>query len=197
MDDVVLDACILFQGKLTDFLLCIAEADAFAPIWSHEIHKEWMRNLERRFGLPREKIQYRRDQMEIAFPVANCPADPAELNRVLSMCTTDDERKDAHVIATAITAQAAIIVTDNFKHFPNRTLKPNGLRKLKPDTFCANLLKFRPDYVVNGAKRHRESMKFPPYDAQSYLRVLASNKVGLPRTAALLSGRIAAARAFA
>jgi len=70
----VLDACVLFQGGLTNLLLHLAEAKAFEPIWSHEIHAEWMRNLRSSKGIPIDKIEYRRGEMERAFPAANVPA---------------------------------------------------------------------------------------------------------------------------
>jgi hypothetical protein len=76
-----LDACVLFQGRLTDLLLNLGEAGAFEPVWSDAIHEEWMKNLSMKFGIPADKISYRRGEMEKAFPVANvaatpCPADP-------------------------------------------------------------------------------------------------------------------------
>jgi hypothetical protein len=47
-----LDACVLFQGRLTDLLLNLAEAGVFEPVWSNAIHAEWMKNLNVRFGIP-------------------------------------------------------------------------------------------------------------------------------------------------
>jgi hypothetical protein len=72
-----LDACILFQGRLTNLLLHLAEANAFEPIWSDDIHTEWKRNLHAGMRIPIAKIDYRRQEMEKAFPVANVPAAPA------------------------------------------------------------------------------------------------------------------------
>ena len=72
----VLDACVLFQGRLTNLLLHLAEAKAFEPIWSDDIHAEWMRNLHSGMGIPVDKIEYRRGEMERAFPEANVPAPP-------------------------------------------------------------------------------------------------------------------------
>lgn len=52
MPVAVLDACVLFQGRLTNLLLHLAEAKAFEPIWSDDIHAEWMRNLHSSMGIP-------------------------------------------------------------------------------------------------------------------------------------------------
>ena len=40
MPIAALDACILFQGRLTNLLLHLAAAGAFEPIWSDAIHAE-------------------------------------------------------------------------------------------------------------------------------------------------------------
>ena len=73
----ILDACVLFQGGLTNLLLHLAAADAFEPLWSDAIHAEWTRNLHARLGIPAGKVEYRRGQMERAFPAANVATPPA------------------------------------------------------------------------------------------------------------------------
>jgi hypothetical protein len=62
MKTVVLDACVLLRGPVTDFLLNLADQGLFEPIWSSELHEEWGRNLARIRNLPIEKIAYRRGQ---------------------------------------------------------------------------------------------------------------------------------------
>jgi hypothetical protein len=49
-------------------------AKAFEPIWSDDIHAEWIRNLHSSIDIPIDKIEYRRGEMERAFPLANVPA---------------------------------------------------------------------------------------------------------------------------
>ncbi len=44
METAVLDACVLFRGGVRDFLLWVAEARAFSPVWLDAIHEEWMRS---------------------------------------------------------------------------------------------------------------------------------------------------------
>jgi hypothetical protein len=43
METAVLDACVLFQGKLTNLLLWLAEQGAFDPVWSDTISADMMR----------------------------------------------------------------------------------------------------------------------------------------------------------
>jgi len=104
----VLDACILFQGRLTDLLLCLAENGAFDPIWSDEIHAEWSRNLAAsNLHIPQDRIDWRKAEMDRAFPTASCAAVPALTRAVRGMCSTPAQRKDAHVVATAARQIAA------------------------------------------------------------------------------------------
>ena len=78
MPIAALDACVLYQGMLTDLLLWLAEGKVFEPLWSDEMTDEWSRHLADR--LPEDKIAYRREQVRTAFPAANVPADTKLLN---------------------------------------------------------------------------------------------------------------------
>ncbi len=187
----VLDACILFRGVLTDLLLCLAEAGCFDPVWSDEIHAEWARSLAMRPGMPTEKIAYRRAMMESAFPAANTQPDATRLAEVLGYCTTDDERKDAHVIASALTAGAGAIVTSDLGiGLAGIARLRFEVRTLSPDEFCLELLDRNRVQFVAGASAHRASMTRPSYDRDQYLRLLASDRVGVPQTAARLAARV-------
>ena len=186
MPTVVLDACILFQGKLTDFLLCLAEQGGYEPLWSDDIHAEWMRNLRACFNIPIERLEYRRSEMERAFPAANCLADPSILAEVTALCRNDRQRKDAHVIATAATASADMILTHNSQDFPMDILEKHGLTRMKPDAFRQGQLSANPPLVIAAAKAHRQSMKRSPYSQEHYLVLLASEKVGLSGLVELL-----------
>ncbi|WP_207461390.1 PIN domain-containing protein [Azospirillum sp. SYSU D00513] len=184
---VVIDACVLFQGKLTDFLLCLAEANAFEPVWSDAIHEEWTGNLHARYGIPLSALQHRRREMERAFPAANCATDPAELARITALCSTAAQRKDAHVIATGVAAQAAVILTHNIPDFAATVLDHYGMSTVRPDAFCQSLFQTSPALVLAAAKAHRASMTRPAYSPDGYLALLAGPKVGLPAVAGALA----------
>ncbi len=123
METAVLDACILFQGKLTNLLLHLAEGGAFDPVWSPAIHDEWTRNLLRVMDIPTDKLAYRRRMMDEAFPAADCLPSPSLVASVEALCWTETQRKDAHVIATTVAAQASVIVTENSADFPPDILR--------------------------------------------------------------------------
>ena len=45
LENVLLDANVLYPAPLRDFLLNIAEQNIYSPKWSDEIQSEWSRNL--------------------------------------------------------------------------------------------------------------------------------------------------------
>ncbi len=171
----VLDACVLFKGQVTDFLLTLAEFGLFEPIWSDEIHAEWTRNLHTGMNIPVSKIEYRKNEMDRAFPLAKYPADPDVLAAIMAKCSTKSQRKDAHVIGTAVAAEATLIVTDNSPDFPMHILDGYGMRKLSPDSFCIELFGLFPEDIIAGARHHRASLRRTSPDVNAYLANLARN----------------------
>jgi predicted nucleic acid-binding protein len=183
----VLDACILFQGRLTNLLLHLAEASSFEPIWSDDIHAEWMRNLHSSMGIPTEKIAYRRSEMERAFPVANVPATPTLVASVQRLSKTAAQRKDAHVVATTVAAKATVIITHNIKDFAPQVLSHHGLSKVRPDRFCVDLLASRQAQVLAGLRAHRASLRRTPMSSPQYIDHLADDTLGMPKLALALA----------
>jgi predicted nucleic acid-binding protein len=180
MQTAVLDACGLIRNGVRDFLLWVAEAGAFTPIWSDPIHDEWMRNRRAKFGDPMGSIIRARTLMEIAFPGANFAPDPAALQTIQL-----PDPNDVHVVATAVAAEAETIVTYNISDFPGDALAAAGLRKETPDVFCARIFSDVEADFIEGARLHRASLKRPSYDPGPYLNYVAT-KLELVLTAALL-----------
>jgi predicted nucleic acid-binding protein len=183
----VLDACVLFQGRVTNLLLHLAEAKAFEPIWSDDIHAEWMRNLHASMGISLDKIEYRRDEMERAFPAANVPATPALVSTIQVACRTAAQKKDAHVVATAVGAKATVIVTHNIKDFSPDVLGRYGLAKSRPDAFCVGLLAKHEAQVLIGIRMHRTNLRRTPMSPTQYIDHLAEDRLGMPRFARSLA----------
>lgn len=186
MNIVTLDACILYRGMLTDLLLWIALQRAFEPTWSDEIHDEWCRNLANR--LPKDKIAYRRSEMERSFSAANVPTCPSLVSTIQGMCRTAAHRKDAHVVATAVDAKAGVIVTTNIKDFDPKILEHYGLTKQRPDAFLLDLLGTHEAQVLAGVQAHRASLKRTNPTVDQYLAELGGTKCEVPRFAKSLEG---------
>jgi predicted nucleic acid-binding protein len=148
VDTAVLDACLLFRGGVRDFLLWVAEAGAFSPVWSDTIHEEWMRSRRDKFGDPMSRLNYAREAMEKAFPGANFDPDPETLSTI-----SLPDMNDIHAVATAVAAQAKSIVTYNVRHFSDAVLGPLGLRVETPDEFCARLFHETPTDCQSASDR--------------------------------------------
>ena len=41
----ILDACVLYPPPISDLLLWLADSDLYKPIWTEEIHNEWLSNF--------------------------------------------------------------------------------------------------------------------------------------------------------
>lgn len=94
---------------------------------------------------------------------------------------------DRHVLAAAIRARSAVIVTMNLKDFPAESLASFGLEAQHPDEFVGHLLDLSTEVVVEAARLHRASLKNPPKSAEEYLEVLHRHE--LTQTVAVLKGQ--------
>lgn len=119
--------------------------------------------------------------MERAFPAAARTPDADTTAAVKAMCRTAAQRKDAHVVATAVKSKATTIVTHNIRDFCPTLLQHYDLAKTRPDGFCMNLLATREAEVLEGLRRHRESLLRTKMDPAQYVTHLGLPGLGLPR----------------
>jgi predicted nucleic acid-binding protein len=131
----VLDACVLVPASLCDLLLRLAEEPAmYRPLWSEQIMAEMSKALRTKLGRTVSEIDYRRKQMNIAFPEAIVSV-PPELLRTVE-CIPD--RDDRHVLAAAVIARANAIITQNTRHFPKECLDRYGVVCQTADDFLVH-----------------------------------------------------------
>jgi PIN domain len=185
----VLDAPVLARGTLTLFLLNLADAGAFDPVWSDQIHTDWVRELQRvRPDIPIERLRRRRLAMDRAFPVANVIASRDVQEEVLAHCTTATERKSAHVLATALCARAAVIVTDaSFCLTEVMSKLWHDTAVLSPDAWCLELLDRHEASVLGGGRAYRANLTKGDNSVDGWLASMREPRVGLSRTADRLS----------
>ncbi len=133
---VVLDACVLYPTVMRCALIAVAKCGGFQPLWSARILEEWAR-ATRKLG-PVAEMQARG---EIALLRAHWPkATVAECSGLEARLFLPDPN-DVHVLATAISSSADMIVTMNAKDFPRGILAEEGVLRHDPDGFlvdCAN-----------------------------------------------------------
>ena len=176
---VLIDACVLFPTVLREIVVGCAEAGLFTPLWSARLLEEWARAAARHGdedgAVARAEIAVLRDR----HPAALVPDGPPV---ALSLPDPDD----VHVLASAICADADLILTQNLKDFPTRSLAPHGLVARDPDRFLRALHDEDPAAVRGVVARvHRTACDLSGEDLP--LRPLLK-RARLPRLARALDG---------
>jgi hypothetical protein len=85
---------------------------------------------------------------------------------------TNDE-KDRHVLAAAVVGDAEVIVTSNFKHFPESALAPFGIEAQSPDEFLMRLVDLYPRDMVRIVLAQTEDLRHPPMSVDEVLDDIA------------------------
>lgn len=176
----VLDANVLYPAGLRDLLLRLADRYLFAPLWSADIHAEWMRSLlADRPDVDAGVLERTRKVMDGHFPDAVVTGYEA-VAAGLDLPDPDDR----HVLAAAIRGGADMIVTRNLRDFPVDRLAPHALAAQHPDAFVAGLFEADPGAVLAAVRGHRAALRHPPRSARDHLAAL--ERLGLSGTVSLL-----------
>ncbi|MEM9725945.1 MAG: PIN domain-containing protein [Pseudomonadota bacterium] len=131
----VLDACVLVPLIVREVLFAAAAQGLFAPRWTTRIEEEWRgAALKEARGLPLEAIEGDLAVARLRFPDALVQGWEAH-EGPLSL----PDWNDRHVLAAAIAAGAAVLVTDNLRDFPRKRLAPHGVRAVGSDAFLIEL----------------------------------------------------------
>ena len=126
MAKVFLDTCVLYPPILRDFLLGLADAGVYQPLWSRGVAAEWVHVTARRGqgGAPEALTRMARRWPDGVAP----PGEPTLLDL--------PDRADRHVLAAAQAGGAEILLTLNLRDFPRRAAAPLGIRVESPDDFA-------------------------------------------------------------
>lgn len=179
----VLDASILYSAALRDLVMSLAANGLYRPAWSTLIHDEWMRNLITNQGGGASIQAYAartRQRMDAVFPAAVIDGFQA-----LIVGLTLPDARDRHVLATAIRAGAAVIVTYNLRDFPSSVLAKFGIEPWHPDEFVEFLLNAEIDSALDAIREHRARLQRPPKTQSEDIDMLM-NKLQMPRSAQIL-----------
>lgn len=167
----LLDACVLYPPSLRDLLMRVAVAGVYEPRWTDEIHDEWTRNvLSNSPGVTPAQLERTRRLMDQTIP-DGLVSDYEALVRNLSL----PDANDRHVLAAAIKASAAVIVTFNLSDFPATVLQTHGVRPAHPDLFLCTLFDDEPALFLQAVQTHRASLHNPPKDTAGYVQTLRIN----------------------
>lgn len=166
---VVLDTCAVFPNYLRDTLLRLAVAGTYRPLWSHDILVELERNLAE-FTTAEQAarvVAKMKEHFEDAEVVGYGPLVDAMPNHP----------KDRHVLAAAVRANAAAIVTFNLSDFPTAMLEPFAVAAIHPDEFLLNQLGLAPGTVISTLHKQVERYQRPPRDLPALLAALEASGV--------------------
>ncbi|MFV0496220.1 PIN domain-containing protein [Mycobacterium sp.] len=178
---VVLDTCVLVPIVKADLLLTLAARQAFHPLWSCTILRELSRAIViANPTMTEERATVRIMDMNAAFedalvegwePIEDCvPGIP--------------DPNDRHAVAAAIRGNAAAIVTDNTKHFPDEALREWGLHAVTSDDFLLDLLDLNPIRMLGCLIEMSDKRRNPPTTADDLIAAL--ERAALPKFAGKL-----------
>lgn len=186
---VVLDACVLYPAAQRDFFMWLAAGGVIRAHWTNEIHDEWMRNVERDYGITRSVLERVRKLMDRA-------AGDALIRhyRQHEHLFTKTDAKDRHVAAAAVAARKrskadiVTIITWNLRDFDRRELAKVGVAAETPDAFLCRLFAKSPDEVIAALVRMQNNLRKPSKTVRECTDTLAMQ--GLKNFAELISGAI-------
>ncbi len=146
----------------------VAVAGAYAPRWTEQIQDEWTRSvLADNPEVTLAQLDRTRRLMSRAVPEGLVSGFEA-----LVPALTLPDANDRHVLAAAIAANAAVIVTFNLSDFPAPALAAYGIEPLHPDVFLSALFDDDPGLFLRAVRSHRASLKSPPKTAANYIQTL-------------------------
>ena len=174
METAVFDACVLYSAPLRDFLLRLGYAKLVHPLWSEEIHAEWICSLlKTRSGLQQERLERtRREIMDTKFPNSLVTGYDAIIPTLWL-----PDANDRHVLAVAIHANASFTITSNLKDFPESALTPYGIQAILPDDFVCRLINYDADALLDAVAGHRFALCRPAKTVEEYLEALERQRL--------------------
>jgi len=183
---VVLDACVLYPAAQRDFFMWLAAGGVIRAHWTNEIHNEWMRNVERDYGVNRGDLERLRKLMDQATGDALI----SHYHHHEHLFAKTDV-KDRHVAAAAVAARKrskrdiVTIITWNIRDFDCKELVKIGLVVETPDVFLCHLLIDAPKDVITAFTSMQSNLRNPPKTVRECADTLAAQ--GLKNFAELIS----------
>jgi predicted nucleic acid-binding protein len=125
----LLDSCVIFPMPLCDTLLRAGESGLCQLYYSQDILDGATRNLIKEGKMTPEKAIRFQQLIIDTFPEGLIEV-PAGLEQVMT-----NHPGDRHVLASAVSAKADVIVTANIKHFKSESLQQWNVEAITPDAF--------------------------------------------------------------
>lgn len=153
-----------------NLLLTLAEAEFFRVRWSVPVLDETEKAIaeilqKKEVSDAVDRAKRARNAIEAAFEEA-CVSD---FDHLLPVCAGLPDEDDRHVLAAAIKTQAATIITDNLKDFPEPVLSALNMEARSADDFIADTIALNTGKAVAAIRRMRERFKRPEKTAEVLL----------------------------
>ncbi len=178
------DACALVGVLKRNLLLTLADAEFFRIRWSMQVLDETERAIaailaERGTEHAALEAAQQRARMEAAFEDAMV----SDFDQLMSVCALPDP-DDVHVLAAALKTQAATLVTDNLKDFPQPLLETLNIEVRSTDAFLADTIALDAGRAVAAIRRMRNRFEKPEITPERLL--ITMEAVGLTETVDML-----------
>ena len=186
---VVLDACVLYPAAQRDLFMWLAAGGVIRAHWTNEIHDEWVRNVERDYGIAHHVLERVRKLMDRATGDALI-----QRYRQHEYPFVKTDAKDRHVAAAAVVARKrskadiVTIITWNLRDFDREELAKVGLATETPDAFLCRLFAKSQEEVIAAFVRMQNNLRNPSKTVQECADTLATQ--GLKNFAELILGVI-------
>ena len=174
---VVIDACVLVRLLPRNIILSLAEAGLFRTRWSIEILNEMEVALRDHIFKGKDDAADLAARQRARIMEAFDEAVVYDYKACLAMDINLPDADDRHVVAAAIKACAAVIVTDNVKDFPPDVLAPLGIEAKTADEFIADTIDLPEGHraAVAAIRKMRERLKRPEITAKELLLRMEGN----------------------
>lgn len=144
---IVIDTCVLYPNVMRSMVLGAARLGHFEPLWSARILEEWARATIKLGPVGAAQAKSEIALLRVDWPNSELnPAPGIEAQLWLP------DPADIHVLATAVSGSADVIMTLNAKDFPRRELADQDILRVDPDGFLQGLWQSDPEGLSDVAK---------------------------------------------
>jgi len=154
----LVDSCVFIQAAVRDTILRAAESEQFDMriAFSENILDEVRRNLVAHLDVPAH------DAEDLISTIPEVFEDGLVEGYEDHIPVMQNHPKDRHVLAAAVRAEAAVIVTSNVKDFPDSACAPYDIQVQTPDQFLLDLWTVAPQIMAHILGEQAQSLKNPP-----------------------------------
>ena len=182
----LIDTCVLYPAYLRDTILRLANAGIIRAVWTEDILAELQGSLAARIGpQPAKRIV---SLIRQHFPEAIVTGHEDLIPRM------SNHPKDRHVLAAAIRAEAAGIVTFNLVDFDMTRAGPQGdaIAPVHPDGLLLHRLRHAPTLFLRALERQVDGYRDPRMSLVDLASAL--ERCGCPDTAKEIRRRVGGVR---